>query len=76
VREWVVTNCSRESYAYGEEEVLTAEDIQKAMQDREVYLADIKKRSEDYKNSKNSIPSPVSTAPAAAPKAKVGSFNF
>jgi hypothetical protein len=71
VREWIVTNCSRESYAYGEEEVLTAEDVQKAMQDREIYLADIKKRADEFKAS-NTAPA----APAAAPKAKVGGFNF
>ena len=40
------------------------------MQDREIYLADIKKRAEDFKAG-NAAP-----APAAAPKAKVGGFNF
>ena len=70
VREWIVTGCSREGYAFGEEEVLTQEDMQKAMQDREIYLADIKKRAEEFKAS-NAAP-----APAAAPKAKVGGFNF
>ena len=71
VREWVITGCSKEGYAYGDEEVLTAEDIRKAMQDREVALADMKKRAEDYKNSNN-----VATATPAAPKAKAGGFNF
>ena len=71
VREWVITGCSKEGYAYGDEEVLTAEDIRKAMQDREVTLADMKKRAEDYKNSNN-----VATATPAAPKAKAGGFNF
>ena len=71
MREWVITGCSKEGYAYGDEEVLTAEDIRKAMQDREVALADMKKRAEDYKNSNN-----VATATPAAPKAKAGGFNF
>lgn len=70
VREWIVTGCSREGYAFGEEEVLTQEDMQKAMQDREIYLADIKKRAEEFKAG-NTAP-----APTAAPKAKVGGFNF
>ena len=69
VREWVVTNCSRESYAFGDEEVMTIADMQKAMQDREVYLADIKKRGEEFKAS-------AAPAPAAAPKAKAGTFKF
>ena len=72
VREWVVTGCSKEGYAYGDEEVLTGADIQKAMQDREIYLADIKKRAEEYKTS---TAAPAPTTPAA-PKAQVGGFNF
>jgi hypothetical protein len=55
---------------------MTEEELVKALQDREIYLADIKKRAEDYKASKNSAAAPVSTTPAAAPKAKAGSFNF
>lgn len=72
VREWVVTNCSRESYAYGDEEVLTAADVQKAMQDREIYLADIKKRGEEAKANSAA----ATSTPAAAPKAKVDGFSF
>lgn len=71
VREWIVTGCSQSGYAYGDEEVLTAEDIQKAMQDREIYLADIKKRAEEFKAG-SAAPAPA----PAAPKAKVGGFNF
>ena len=71
VREWIVTGCSREGYAFGEEEVLTGADIQKAMQDREIYLAEMKKRSEEFKAANSA---PVSTP--TAPKAKSGGFNF
>ena len=71
VREWIVTGCSREGYAFGDEEVLTGADIQKAMQDREIYLAEMKKRSEEFKAASAA---PVSTP--TAPKAKVGGFNF
>ena len=54
---------------------MTVEDIQKAMQDREILLADIKKRAEDYKTNKTSaIPAPASTA--AQPVAKVAPFTF
>lgn len=71
VREWVVTGCSTAGYEYGNEEVLTAEDIQKAMGDREVMLAEQKKRSEEAKAKNAQV-----TATPAAPKAKVGGFNF
>ena len=41
------------------------------MQDREVLLADTKKRSDEYRASKAAAP-----APAAAPKASGAAFNF
>ncbi len=75
-KEWLITGTYPESkvYEFGVEETMTVEDIQKAMQDREVLLADIKKRAEDYKASKNSaIPAP---ATPAAPAAKVAPFSF
>lgn len=74
-KEWLITGTYPESkvYEFGTEETMTVEDIQKAMQDREVLLADIKKRAEDYKASKNSaIPAPT----AAQPAAKVAPFSF
>jgi hypothetical protein len=42
------------------------------MQDREVKLAEAKKRTEEYRANKN-VPA---TAAPAAPKAKSGNFNF
>ena len=71
VREWIVTGCSQSGYAFGDEEVLTEADIQKAMQDRQIYLADMKKRNDEFKASAAT----PATAPAA-PKAKMGGFNF
>ena len=41
------------------------------MQDREVLLADTKKRSDEYRATKAATP-----APAAAPKASNAAFNF
>ena len=74
-REWIITSAAKVPYDFGDEEVMTAEELTKALQDREVYLADLKKRNEDYKASKASASAPV--APTAAPaKAKAGSFNF
>jgi hypothetical protein len=71
VREWIVTGCSQNGYEFGEEEVLTVADIQKALGDREVMLAEQKKRSEEAK----AAPATNDATPAA-PKAKVGGFNF
>ena len=47
--------------------------IQKAVQDREVMLADVKKRAEEYKASKNSA---IHTPATATPVAKPGVFTF
>jgi hypothetical protein len=70
-RDWVIRGCLRECYEFGTEESITAEELTKAMQDRQVKLAEEKKRSEEYKAQKNN---PV--AAPAAPQAKAGGFNF
>lgn len=75
VREWLITGTSAEPYDFGGED-LTAEELTKAMQDREVYLADVKKRNDEYKASRAaSTPAPaVGGAPASAVPA--GNFSF
>lgn len=73
VKEWVLTGAAREAYEYGDEKVLTGEEVKKALQDREVLLADTKKRTDEYRASK--IGTPVSSTPSA-PKASVKAFNF
>lgn len=63
VKEWVITGASPEPYAFGDEEVLTVEELQKAMQNREVLLAETKKRSDEWKANKAASSTPT---PAAA----------
>lgn len=70
-RDWCITGTARECYEFGEEDVLTGEELTKALQDREVKLAEAKKRSDEYKASKNA----PQVAPVA-PKAKAGGFSF
>lgn len=48
VREWQINWARPTEYTFGEEDTITAEELKKAMQDRQVYLADIKKRHDDY----------------------------
>lgn len=75
IREWVVTGTSKpdSTYEIGDEENgVTVEEIKKLMADREVYLAEQKKKADDYKASKAvGATSSVASAPAAA-----GGFNF
>lgn len=73
-KEWVVTGTAKLPYEFGDEQVLTVDELTKALQNREVYLADKKKANDEYKASR------ASTTPAAAsspvPTAVKGTFNF
>ena len=74
LREWVITGTSKPDSVYeiGDEETgITTDEIKKLMADREVYLADVKKRADDYKASKAGAAPSVATAPAS-----VGGFDF
>ena len=73
VREWQVTWARPTEYAFGEEDTITAADLQEAMQNREVMLAENKKRHDDYVASRGTTSTP---APAANKNIPVGGFNF
>jgi hypothetical protein len=75
-RSWVITGTAKNPYDFGDEEVLTAEDVTKALQDRQVYLAGVKKRADDYKASRNAAVAPTPAAATPSAPAKKGSFNF
>jgi len=49
VKEWVITWARPTEYDFGADDVLTTDELREAMQNREVYLADIKKRAEEYR---------------------------
>lgn len=79
VKQWVITGASKVPYDFGDKKFMTPEELTKARQDREVYLADIKKKREEYMAQKNA----ASTAfgiPAAAPSPATsvaqGKFTF
>ena len=77
-KEWVITGTAKVPYEFGDEEILTGEELTKAMQAREVMLADIKKRSEEYKAQKaaGNTDSTPKAQTGAKPAAKAGTFNF
>lgn len=84
IKEWVITGTAKEPYDFGDENVLTVEEVQKAMQDREVHLADVKRRAIEYQESKNNnFGAPTANASAstaaqaaAASSVKAGEFKF
>ena len=77
-KEWVITGTAKVPYEFGDEEILTGEELTKAMQAREVMLADIKKRSEEYKAQKaaGNTDSTHKAQTGSKPAAKAGTFNF
>ena len=67
-RDFVITGAAKEPYLWDDESSITAAELNEAIQKREVDLAAMKKRQDEYKASKNRI------TPAAAPAQ--GGFNF
>ena len=77
IREWIITGASKVPYDFGDETVLTAAEVQKAMQDREIMLADTKKRRDEYQAQKTATPvKTVATPVATTITANKGTFNF
>ena len=74
IREWVINGTSKPDAVYeigDDKNGITVEEIKKAMADREVYLAEVKKRAADYEASKNA----GSTAKPGVTAAQ-GGFDF
>ncbi len=65
-RDFVITGAAKEPYLWDDESSITVAELNEAIQKREVDLAAMKKRQDEYKASRNA----VATAPAQ------GGFNF
>lgn len=74
-REWEITGAAEEPFNFGDEGVLTVEELTKAMQDRQVHLADVKKRADDYAASK-ATPAVTTTPIDTKPVMPKGGFKF
>ena len=73
-REFLITGANPTPYEFDTDTTITAKELEKALQDREVYLADVKKRSDEYRASQGtSNASPAAQASAAV---KSGGFKF
>lgn len=67
-RDFVITGASKEPYVWDDESTMTATELTEAIANREVYLAGVKQRQDEYKASKGQTP--ANTTPAQ------GAFNF
>lgn len=68
-RDFVITGAAKEPYVWDDESTMTAAELTEAIANREVYLAGVKQRADEYKASKGAAPANVA-APAQ------GAFNF
>lgn len=72
-KEWLITGNSEEPYAFGDEAILTEDELRTALQAREVSLAETRKRHED--RATTTATATTATAPAA-PVASKKAFDF
>lgn len=76
IKEWVITGTANETYEIDDEQNgITLEEVKKAIADREFYLADVKKKQDEYQASKNSASANAAFAGAGV-TAQNGGFNF
>ena len=61
-KDYVITWGAQEPYAWDDESTMTAQQLIDAMAAREIYLAGIKQRQDEYKASKNAAPSAFNAA--------------
>lgn len=69
-RDFVITGAAKDPYVWDDESSITAAELNEAIQKREVDLAAMKKRQDEYRASRNAAPKAAAAAPAQ------GGFNF
>ena len=74
-REYLITGANPVPYEFDTEGTITAAELSKVLQDREVYLAEVKKNAEEYNASKNAK-SASPAAQAATASVPQGGFSF
>lgn len=71
-RDFIITGTSKVPYMWDDDSTITAMEMKKALQDREIYLAGVKKRQEDYQNSKTN----GAAAKTAMANTAASGYNF
>lgn len=69
-KDWVITWAKQETYEWDDESTLTAAEVNEALRNREVALAAMKQRQDEYKASRGAGPTAKATVPANS------AFNF
>lgn len=71
-KDWVIVWALPDPYVWDDASTITAAELTEALANREVYLADVKKRQDEYKASKGQN----GGSAGAAPTKSNGAFNF
>ena len=71
-KEWLMTGCKPDTEPFGDENTITSEELKAKMQEREIYLANVKKRSDEYQAQKSG----GTAAPAVTSTPSPDGFNF
>ena len=69
-KDWVITGARPEPYVWDDESTLTAAEVNEAGKAREIMLATLKQRQDEYKASKGTAPTKTINTPVN------GNFNF
>lgn len=73
-RDFTINWALRDGYAWDDEETILASELAEKMAARELHLADIKKRQDEYQANKNNALAGESSTPASTPKK--GNYDF
>lgn len=77
VKEWLITGTSKITYDFGDDNVMTEDELRTALQNREVHLADVKRRKEEYEAQKAAAtPQSSFSTPTAGGAIAKSEFKF
>lgn len=72
-KDWIIDGTLEEAYEFNSEDTLTTEEVKKAMEDRNIALAELKKNREEWEANKNSASGSASPSNKAV---STGDFQF
>ncbi len=77
VKEWLITGTSKITYDFGDDNVMTEDELRTALQNREVHLADVKRKKEEYEAQKAAVtPQNSFSTPTAGGGIAKSEFKF
>lgn len=74
VRNYIVYNFAAEPYEFDDENTITADELDQAMKNRELHLAEVKKNHEEWVNGGGATTAKAAPTPASKPKNRTYDF--